>query len=101
MAKRDTLFGKLIDIYAEQARAKKAVRVLAKQEWSVEFLEYLVLKCAKQTRKDVQMVVKNGSKVLTISSVSAPENPHVEDEDILMHLDDTAAVNDFIRRHGK
>lgn len=96
-----SLFRKLIDIYHEQALAKKAVRTLAKQEWSLEFLEYLCAKCSKETHNDVQIVVKDPKGRQLIVQSKPEDNKYVQDEDILQHLDDVAAIDDFIRRHSK
>lgn len=49
-------------IYSERAKARKALRLLAKQEWSVEFLIYILAKAREIARKDMHIVLRNGNQ---------------------------------------
>lgn len=97
----NSLLRDIIEIHKEEATAKKALRLLSKQQWSLEFLEYLVAKCAKSEHRNVQMIIKDTSGRQIILKSQDYEQVADADEDILMHLDNTAMVNDFIRRHSK
>ena len=95
-----SLLKKLIDIHHEEAMAKRALRVLSKQEWSVDFLCMLCAKAAKLTGSPVEIVVESPSKqVLSIKSQDIAAFAAAEDN-ILDKLDDTAAVEAFIRKHN-
>jgi hypothetical protein len=95
-----SLLKKLIDIHHEEAMAKKAMRLLSKQEWSVDFLCMLCAKAAKLTGSPVEIVVESPSKqVLSIKSQDIAAFAAAEDN-ILDKLDDTAAVEAFIRKHN-
>lgn len=98
--KEPSLLQKLIDIHHEEAMAKRAMRLLSKQQWSVDFLCYLCGKAAKLSGSPVEITVTSPSKqALTIRSVDMAELNKM-DESILDKLDDAAAVEDFIKRHS-
>jgi len=46
-------------ITVERAKARKAVRLLVKQSWSIEFLVYLLTKSTELSRKNCYIVLKN------------------------------------------
>lgn len=99
--KEPGLLRQLIAIHYEQAKRRKALRILNKQEWSVEFLEYLIIHAAKDLKQNIVITVTSpaGHK-LDIKSVSAQTKLDT-DYDIFNHLDDQAAVEQFIREHGR
>lgn len=47
-------------LHVERAKARKALRLLSKQEWSVEFLIYLLNKAVEISRKEMHIVLRNG-----------------------------------------
>lgn len=98
--KEPSLLRKLITIYYEQAVRRKALRLLSKQMWSVDFLTALVVRAATQSGKDIVFTLTNKDGiVLTIASANAKVKPDYDDS-IFNHLDDDIAVNDFIRRNS-
>lgn len=99
--KEPSLLRQIIAIHYEQAKRRKALRILNKQEWSVEFLEALVIHAAKDLRQNIVITVTSpaGHK-LEIKSVEGTNRFDASD-DIFNHLDDDAAVNKFIREHSK
>lgn len=100
-SKEPSLFKKLITIYYEQAKRRKALRLLSKQNWSVEFLTALIAKAAKQADKAITMTITNSAGVsLTITSTNASVNESIDDS-IFNHLDDNAAIQDFIARNSR
>lgn len=101
--KEPSLFRKIIDIQWEQARRRKALRILQKQYWSVDFLSTLLLKSAKMLGTSLELtVVSPNGEVLKITAKDLKQDDgRIDDTDIFNHLDDQAAVNDFIYRHSK
>ena len=101
--KEPTLFRKLIDIHDEHALTKKAMRNLSKLNWSVDFLCHVVAKAAKLTNSPLEItLVSPARQELHIRSIDRDVmDISPDDNDILNKLDDTQAVNDFIRRHSK
>lgn len=99
--KRDSLLSEIIHIKYEQARRRRALRILNKQEWSVEFMEYLVAHAAKDLGKKIEIEIESpaGHK-LRIKSVEADYSA-AADDDIFNRLDDNAAVERFIRDHSR
>ena len=99
--KEPSLLRQIITIHHEQAKRRKALRILSKQEWSVEFLEYLVIHAAKALKQNIVIEVTSpGGHKFEIKSVTS-ETKLDNDYDIFNHLDDQAAVDQFIREHNK
>ena len=100
--KEPSLFRQIIAIHYEQAKRRKALRILEKQHWSVDFLSTLLLKSAKMLGTSLQLTVISPDDVkLVITAKDLKEDDgRVDDTDIFNHLDDNAAVNDFITRHS-
>ena len=100
--KEPGLLRQIIAIHYEQAKRRKALRTLAKTEWTWEFLESVVTHAADVQKKDIEITIecKNGNKI-RISSVKSRNTSLKEDYDIFNHLDDNAAVDRFIREHAK
>ena len=99
--KEPGLLRQIIAIHYEQAKRRKAIRYLAKAEWSLEFLTEVVCHSAKVLSKDIEIELetKAGHK-LKISSVKGRSEQLMADNDIFNHLDDEAAVQSFINRHS-
>lgn len=96
------LIRQIIEIRHEQALRRKALRILNKQAWSVEFMEYLVEHAAKVLNKDVEIEIESpaGHK-LRVKSVANHAINLMTDDDIFNKLDDDAAVAEFIREHSR
>lgn len=100
--KEPGLLRQIIAIRYEQAKRRKALRILNKQEWSVEFIEYLCEHSAKSLNKDIEVEIQSPSgHKLVIKSVANHANNMMADDDIFNHLDDQAAVERFIRENSK
>lgn len=97
-----SLFRKLVEIHYEQAKAKRALRILSKQTWSVEFLTALVAKAAKINKSGIELVFsdKEGHSIHIRSIERESALAQADDYDILNHIDDATAVNDFIAKHS-
>lgn len=100
--KRTSLLRQIVEIHHEQAKRRKALRILNKQEWSVEFMEYLVTHAAQVLHQDIIITITSpaGHK-LDIKSVNASRPELNTSDDIFNHLDDEAAVQAFIRENSK
>ena len=100
--KEPGLLKQIIAIKFEQAKRRKALRILNKQEWSVEFMEYLCEHAAKVLNRDVEIEIESpmGHK-LRVKSVANHAVNLMSDDDIFNKLDDDAAVAQFIREHGR
>lgn len=101
-SKEPGLLRQIIAIHYEQAKRRKALRALAKAEWTWEFLESVVTHAADMQKKDIEIVIerKNGDRII-ISSVKNRSTNLKEDFDIFNHLDDQAAVDRFIRENAR
>ena len=101
-SKEPGLLRQIIAIHYEQAKRRKALRALAKAEWTWEFLESVVTHAADMQKKDIEIVIerKNGDRII-ISSVQNRNTNLKEDFDIFNHLDDQAAVDRFIRENAR
>lgn len=100
--KEPGLLRQIIRIHYEQALRRKALRHLAKTEWSLDFLTEVIRHASEVMKKDIVITLetKNGNK-MTLSSVKDRRNDLNADYDIFNHLDDEAAVSRFIRENGK
>ena len=100
--KEPGLLRQIVAIHYEQAKRRKALRTLAKVEWTWEFLESVVTHAADVQNRDIEIIIecKNGNKI-SISSVKNRNTNLNEDYDIFNHLDDQAAVDRFIMENAR
>lgn len=100
-SREPSLFKKLINIYYEQAKRRKAIRVLAKQTWSLDFLAMVLVKAGRLAGEGVQIEIKNGNQSLLFTYNKALQHDtSALDDNIFNHLDDDIAVQQFIRTHS-
>jgi leucyl aminopeptidase (aminopeptidase T) len=99
--KEPSLLRKIVEIHWEQAKRRRALRQLAKSEWTWEYLEAVITHAADMLRKGIEVEVTSpqGHK-LKISSVKNRNSGLNTDNDIFNHLDDEAAVQRFIADHA-
>lgn len=100
--KEPSLFRQIIAIHYEQARRRKALRLLEKQHWSVDFLSTLLLKSAKMLGTSLQLTIVSPDDVKLVITAKdlKTDDGRIDDTDIFNHLDDASAVNDFIAKHS-
>lgn len=87
---------KIIEIYHERALVRKALRLLNKQMWSVEFLTALLVKAAKVNGKHLEMVLvsRDGTRlVVRTTDALVAQN---DDDNIFNHLDDDVKIKQFM-----
>ena len=99
-----SLFRKLITIYHEQAMRRKALRILAKQTWSFDFLSAMLIRAGKSLGSGIQLEIKNiDGQVITLkydkAAGSAADTRY--EADILNNLDNNAVVEEFIKQHSR
>lgn len=98
-----SLFRKLVDIYWEQCRRRRALRVMTRQAWSFEFLSLMLVKAGKMAGRGLSLEItdRSGQKVLlTYDRARDSDAMRQFDDDIFNHLDDSVAVEHFIARHS-
>lgn len=99
-----TIIKQVWDVWVEQSRARKALRILNKQEWSVEFLTSLLVSAANKTGKQYEMSITspNGAHIV-VTTINKAQSNKVDDT-IFNHLDDDLRIKQFIeglRGNGK
>ena len=98
--KEPSLLRQISSIHYEQTSRAKALRILKKQTWSIEFLSTLLLKSARMLGSPLELTVISPEGIACkITAKDMQDNGKIDDTDIFNHLDDQAAVNDFIYKH--
>lgn len=101
--KEPSLLRKIIEIHFEQAKRRKALRMLQKQEWSFDFLALLLVKASKLAGQSLSLTItdKNNIKyTLTYDKAKTADSLQTLDDSIFNHLDDEAAIQSFIRSNS-
>ena len=100
--KEPTLLRQIITIHYEQALRRKALRILSKQSWSVDFLALLLAKAAKLSSDNIKLEITNKDDVtVTLTYEQAKRSDMLQlDDSIFNHLDDSAAIDRFVREHS-
>lgn len=100
--KEPSLLRQIIAIHYEQARRRKALRLLEKQHWSVDFLSTLLLKAARMMGTSLELTIVSPDNVRMIITAKdlKTDDGRIDDTNIFNHLDDETAVNDFIAKHS-
>lgn len=98
------LLSKIISIYYEQAKRRKALRRLQKQSWSFDFLSLLLVRASELAGKGLTLEIKDKSGVtvtLTYDSAKRSDANKQLDDSIFNHLDDDLAVQQFISSNSR
>jgi Uri superfamily endonuclease len=84
-------------VWVERNRVHRALRLLSKQEWSIEFLTALVIRAARISRQNMELEIVSplGQRIIVRSSDLAPAS--LQDDNIFNHLDDEIKLAAFIR----
>lgn len=101
-SKEPTLLRQIITIHHEQALRRKAMRLLSKQSWSVDFLAVLLAKAAKLSSDNIKLEITNkDGMTVTLTYQQAKQSDMLQlDDSIFNHLDDNAAIDRFVREHS-
>ena len=101
-SKEPSLLRQIVAIHFEQAKRNKALRLLAKQEWSLEFLTAVVQKAGSGGRPvEIEVINKSGNRIIIRSDDKNLRGNDYVSDDIFNHLDDDTAVQKFIRDHTR
>lgn len=101
--KEPGLLSKILHIYYEQAKRRKALRILSKHEWSVDFLAMVLIKACKYRSSGMCLEITNvnGMKLTMTYDQAVKSNvKETMDDNIFNHLDDSLAVDEYIRTHS-
>lgn len=90
------LFKQLVSIQYEAAQTRKALRILAKQTWSVEFLTTLLQRAANHLRSPLEMTVGNGQQWIKVNVT--PGKGFEEQDSIFNHLDNEVRIKQFMEQ---
>ena len=102
--KEFSLLRKIVEIHFEQAKRRKALRILEKQAWSLDFIVQMFVKAGKVLSDGVILEITDKNNVtmrLTYDQAKQRASGITQaDDDIFDKLDDDTAVDDYIRRHS-
>jgi hypothetical protein len=84
-------------VWVERNRVHRAMRLLSKQEWSVEFLTALIIRASRVSRQSLEMEIISpaGQRIIVRSTDVSPSR--LRDDNIFDHLDDDAKIQAFMR----
>jgi|SRR5262245_51144346 len=101
--KEPGLLRQVIAVAYERAMTRRALRLLNKQEWSVEFLTVLLVRASRLKSEALQLTVHSAEGlVMKITSLDAlTSTPVYKDDSIFNHLDDEVKVRQFIKEANK
>lgn len=94
--KQPSFFKQAWDIYYERTKTRKALRLLQKQEWSVDFLTALLIRASNMTNKPLEMIITNNNMTIRINTIDSSMNATYRDDNIFNHLDDELKIKQFI-----
>ena len=99
-AREPSLFGKLVDILWEDARRRRALRLLEKQAWGLDFLSMALVRAGRHLDEGLVMVItdRNGAR-MELCYDDAKDR--ADEDNVFMHLDDDAFVERFIAANGR
>ena len=86
---------KMLEVLYEDVKRRKALRLLEKQAWSLDFLSMALLKAGRHLDEGLVMVItdRNGVKMeLRYDDVK----DRTEEDNVFMRLDDDSFVEKFI-----
>jgi hypothetical protein len=90
------LVKEVYDLWKERQHIHRALRLLNKQEWSIEFLTALLVRAANTTKQPLEMIITGpGGITLQINTIR-PETSIYKDDDIMNHLDDDLRIKQFM-----
>lgn len=90
------------ELTIERSRTHKALRLLNKQSWSVEFLTAMLYRAAKAYGTELEMTImsKDGVSLMIRTTDNKPVD-RLKDDDIFNNLDNDVKINQFISQIQK
>jgi len=99
--KDKSLLRQFIEIQHERWMTRRALRILSKQTWSVDFLTALLIRAANTMHRPLEMQVHGPYGVIATVRTTEAINEVYRDESIFNHLDDEMKVRNFINEINK
>ena len=99
-----SLLRQIIEIHYEQAKRRKALRILEKQVWSLDFLSLMLVRAGQSMNKGLTLEIedKDGKKIrLSYDRAATSVYNEYFDDNIFNKLDNDAAVNEYIKKHSR
>jgi spore coat polysaccharide biosynthesis protein SpsF (cytidylyltransferase family) len=83
-------------LWKERQHTHRALRILNKQEWSVEFLTALLLRASTMSGKPLEMTIHGPNNVaFTVNTIDHKQN-YQQTDDIFNFLDDDIKIKQFM-----
>ena len=98
--KEPSILRKMVEALWEDAQRRKALRLLERQAWSLDFLSMALMKAGRHLNDGLVMVItdRNGVKMeLRYEDVK----DRADEDNVFMHLDDDSFVERFIRENAR
>ena len=100
--KEKTLLRKFIEVSWEQIQRRKALKILSKQEWSMDFLTALLARAGKYYGTGMELIITSPSgATLTVKATDRVRDDLDDSDDVFQHLDDDAYIDEYVARHGR
>jgi hypothetical protein len=82
-------------ILVERCKVHRALRIMNKQEWSIEFLTALLQRASKVAKEDLEIVIMSPNGAQMIVRTTEQLNA-LRDDSIFNHLDDEVKMKAFM-----
>jgi hypothetical protein len=89
------------NLWKERQHIHKALRILNKQEWSIEFLTSLFARAVKHFNEPLEMIISGPGGVSVMVRSTEAKNFALADDDVMNHLDDDVFIRQFMERLKK
>ena len=83
-------------VLVERCKVHRALRILNKQEWSIEFLQAMLIRSAKTLRTPLEMTINGPNGYSYTVRVKPDQEVKYKDENIFDNLDNEAAIRQFM-----
>jgi hypothetical protein len=88
----------LWEVLCERCRIHRALRILSKQEWSVEFLTALLIRASHVSKQQLEMSISGPNGVhFTVRTTDTNTSKTLRDDSIFDHLDDERKIQEYMR----
>ena len=98
--KEPSVLRKMVEVLWEDAKRRRALRLLERQSWSLDFLSMALVKAGKHLDEGLVMVItdRNGARMeLRYEDARG----RLEEDNVFMHLDDELFVERFIAANSR
>lgn len=95
---------KMLAVLHEDAKRRRALRVLERQSWGLDFLSMALVKAGAYLGEGIVLTIVNkdgGKIVLSYDDARRSASAAGLDDSVFMHLDDELAVERFIRQNSR